>query len=69
MNAEKLGVFISAKEIARIFGISKSGMFNLLKRGDFPVGMKIGRNRRWRLSELEAWIDSQESAMKGAVNA
>lgn len=62
-------IFISSKEIGRMFGISKSGVFNLLKRGEFPEGIRVGRNRRWRLSEVEAWIDAQESAMKGAVNA
>ena len=62
-------IFISSKDIGRIFGISKSGVFNLLKRGEFPVGIRVGRNRRWRLSEVEDWIASQEAAMKGAVNA
>lgn len=66
MNGEKAvtPIFISSKEIARILGISKSGVFNLLKRGEFPVGIKVGRNRRWRLSEVEDWIASQEAAMK-----
>lgn len=61
--------FLSSKEIGRIFGISKSGVFNMLKRGEFPVGIRVGRNRRWRLSEVQAWFDAQEAAMKGAVNA
>ena len=68
-KTESLGVFISSKDIARLFGISKSGIFNMLKRGDFPEGIRVGRNRRWRLSEVSAWFDAQEAAMKGAVNS
>ena len=68
-KAESIGVFISSKDIARLFGISKSGIFNMLKRGEFPEGIRVGRNRRWRLSEVSAWIDVQESAMKGAVKS
>ena len=66
MNAEKAvtPIFISSKDIARILGISKSGVFNLLQRGDFPVGIRVGRLRRWRLSDVKAWIDAQEAAMK-----
>lgn len=72
MNGEKAvtPIFISSKEIARILGISKSGVFQLTQRGEFPVGIRVGRNRRWRLSDVQTWIDAQESAMKkGAVNA
>lgn len=61
--------FISSKEIGRIFGISKSGVYNLITRGEFPIGIRVGRNRRWELSEIEAWINTQKAAMKGAVNA
>ncbi len=71
MNGEKnvTPIFISSKEIARILGISKSGVFQLTQRGEFPVGIRVGRNRRWRLSEVEDWIASQEAAMKEKVNA
>lgn len=62
--------FLSSKEIGLIFGISKSGVFNMLKRGEFPEGIKVGRNRRWTLSEVQAWYEAQNAAMKkGAVNS
>ena len=61
--------FLSSKEIGLIFGISKSGVFNMLKRGEFPVGVRVGRNRRWTLSEVQAWYDAQKAAMKGAVHS
>lgn len=59
MESHSLGTFLTASEIAKAFGISKSGVFNLLKRGDFPAGVKIGRSRRWNMAEIQSWLEGQ----------
>ena len=59
-NADSLCTFVNAKELAKSFGLSRSGIFNLIKSSNFPTGIKIGRCRRWRLKEIQTWIASQE---------
>ena len=55
-----LGVYLSATQITRAFGICRSGIFALMKKGLFPVGVKIGRCRRWSLSEVQEWLKRQK---------
>lgn len=59
-DVDMLGKYIDATEIAHVFGLSRSGMFNLIKAGKFPPGIKIGRSRRWKIDEIKAWIDSKK---------
>ena len=56
---EDFGRYVSATELALMLGIARSGIFNLVKRGDFPHGVKIGRNRRWNLQEVKEWLECQ----------
>lgn len=58
-NAEALDIFVNARELAQNFKLSRSGIFNLIKRGNFPEGIKIGRCRRWKLKEIQTWIEKQ----------
>ena len=59
-NVDVLGKFIDATEIAHVFGLSRPGIFNLIKAGKFPPGIKIGRSRRWNLNDVQAWIENQK---------
>ena len=59
-HAEGLGIYLSAAQITRAFGICRSGIFALMNRGEFPAGIKIGRSRRWALSDVQAWLDRKE---------
>ena len=59
MNTE-LGNFVSATELATALGIARSGIFNLVKAGKFPRGIKIGRNRRWNIQEVKEWLQCQD---------
>lgn len=54
---EGLGVYLSAKDLTKSLGICRSGLFSLIKRGLFPQGVKIGRVRRWRLSEVNEYLE------------
>ena len=59
MNTE-LGNFVSATELASALGIARSGIFNLVKAGKFPHGVKIGRSRRWNVQEVKEWLKCQD---------
>ena len=47
---------LSADEIAQILKISKRTLESMIARGEGPPMMTIGRQRRWRLCDLEEWL-------------
>lgn len=64
----KLTELINVQEISRAYGITKSGIFNLIKQGKFPAGVKIGGSRRWNPAEVENWVKKQyETQTKEAI--
>jgi len=48
------------KIAAAILGITPKHLHELAKRSDFPPKVRLGTNAvGWRVSDLEAWIDTQ----------
>ena len=67
-NHIQLTELINVQEISRAYGITKSGIFNLIKQGKFPAGVKIGGSRRWNPAEVENWVKKQyETQTKEAI--
>lgn len=62
MNDEitQLDSYVSAKQLAKTLGLSKSGFYNLCKSGLFPKGIRLGSSRRWQLSEVKNWLDTKK---------
>src|SRR4051812_9750710 len=51
---------ISLKEVTSLVPFTKVHIYLLMKRGEFPRSIKIGRRRVcWRESDVEAWIASK----------
>lgn len=51
---------VTARPATRgITGFSAKHVYQLIKQGDFPKPVKIGRASLWRLSEVNNWLDSQ----------
>ena len=57
---EAIGTWLTAAQLAQSFGLSRSGVFNLIRNGRFPRGIKIGKSRRWDVDDVRAWIDAQK---------
>lgn len=53
--------WLSLEEIAIHLGVSKETIRGWIKKGTIP-NHKVGRQYRFRLSEVDAWIESGESA-------
>lgn len=52
---------IKIEEVQDRLGVSRSTVYSLVrKHSDFPRPVHIGRALRWRLSDIEGWIESQE---------
>lgn len=54
-----MDALLDAATVSRILKISKRNFESLLARGDGPQFITIGRQRRWRPSDLEAWIQAR----------
>jgi len=45
-----------------ITGFSAKHIYHLINEGRFPAPIKIGRASLWRLSDINAWIESHYSS-------
>ena len=45
-----------------ITGFSAKHIYHLIKTGQFPEPIKIGRASLWRVSDINEWLDSHSSA-------
>ena len=45
--------YITASEVAQILQVTRSTVYNLVRKGILPRGLKIGQSRRWKLSEVK----------------
>lgn len=50
-------------KVIEITGLSKSGIYLQLRKGNFPSPVKLtGRSKAWKQSDVEAWIESRPYA-------
>ena len=57
--AEKL---LRRPEVESITGLSRSTLYDWMKRGEFPQPVKLGtRLVAWRASDVNAWLESRET--------
>jgi prophage regulatory protein len=55
--------FLSLKEVLKITGMSKSTIYRLIRKGDFPRPKQLSARKVGFLQiELENWIDDRETA-------
>lgn len=52
----------SLEDVAIFLGVNKDTIRNWIKRKDMPAH-KVGRQWKFKLSEVDAWIKSGKSAM------
>lgn len=58
--AEKL---LRRPEVEGITALSRSTIYEWMKRGEFPQPVKLGtRLVAWRQSDIDAWLQSREVA-------
>jgi excisionase family DNA binding protein len=47
---------VSVEEAARMIGCSRTGIYELMAKGELPT-FKMGKRRLVQVQELKAWID------------
>lgn len=50
-------MLIDAKEVAQRLGVSLRKLEYLISDGNAPLFMRIGRTRKWRLKDVDEWIE------------
>lgn len=59
----KLSIFLSDKELAERFGITRQSIWRWVSTTDFPAPVKLSPGcSRWRLADVENWEKSKASA-------
>ena len=61
-TATEVGVKIHReKSLVRLLGISRTTIWRMVKRGDFPKPISLGlRAKGWRWEDIEDWVRSRE---------
>lgn len=39
-------------------GLSRTALFSMVRTGDFPAPIYVGKRRRWRSDVVQEWIDA-----------
>lgn len=51
--------FVDMSFITRLSGLTDKWFYKLIKDGEFPRSIKLGRSSRWLQSEVEAWLQER----------
>lgn len=57
---------MDARKVAALLGISLRTLDTLVARGEAPAFIRIGQARRWRMAEINAWIEARLSGVSHA---
>ena len=50
--------FIDIKEVSAMVRLAEPTIWQKVRNGVFPCGCKLGRARRWKASEIQAFVTS-----------
>lgn len=54
-----LDPLVTITELAEYLGVPVKTIYEWRQAGRGPVGVRIGRHLKFRLSDVQAWVDSQ----------
>lgn len=56
--------FVDMTFITRLTGLTDKWFYKLIKDGEFPKPIKLGRSSRWLQSEVERWVQARIDASR-----
>ncbi|GAB1440284.1 AlpA family transcriptional regulator [Escherichia coli] len=63
MNNMKISLLddqlVDIKFITEFTGLTDKWFYKLIKEGEFPKPIKLGRSSRWFKSEIESWLQER----------
>ena len=51
-------LLVDAAKVGTLLGVPTWRVWRLVPYGKLPHGVRIGRSRRWRMSQLRAWMEA-----------
>lgn len=56
------GELLTSRQAATLAGISRSVMFRLIAKNDFPAGVKsgVGHSKKWRRDDVKRWVANRK---------
>lgn len=57
--------FVDMAFITRLTGLTDKWFYKLIKDGDFPKPIKLGRSSRWLQSEVNVWLQCRIDKSRG----
>ena len=57
---EMIQQHLTRSDITKRYGVCQATLYNWLRAGKFPQGLKIARTRRWTLAEIESWEKTEK---------
>jgi excisionase family DNA binding protein len=61
MSSESLAAFLTTEEVLGCLKVNPRTIYRLIKSGDLPA-VRVGRQWRFRRSDLNDWIERQRAA-------
>ena len=58
---------LTLPEIAQLLKVAEKTVYTMAQRGEIPA-FKVRGQWRFKLSDLEQWIEDQKAAVKGAAS-
>lgn len=58
---------LTLQEVAEYLGVPPATLYQWRYRGEGPSGYKVGRHVRYRVSDVEAWLEQQSDKAKAAA--
>ncbi|EDR2901215.1 AlpA family transcriptional regulator [Salmonella enterica subsp. enterica] len=56
---------VTMEFITKLTGLTDKWFYKLIKDGEFPKPIKLGRSSRWLQSEVEAWLQQRITDSRG----
>ncbi|MEY0234758.1 helix-turn-helix transcriptional regulator [Providencia manganoxydans] len=60
---------VDIKFITEFTGLTDKWFYKLIKDGEFPKPIKLGRSSRWLKSEVEQWLQARIYESRGGNSA
>lgn len=58
MHSEAKGRLLRLPQVKKLFPVCTTTIYKLIREGEFPRPVKIGRNSFWREKEVEDFLES-----------
>lgn len=56
--AEHEPILVDANDAAAMLGVSRAHFYRMRAAGQVPLPVRLGKAVRWRVEELQEWVDA-----------